>query len=82
MANFKNKMPLTIEAQQFHPEKNWVDCVIPWDNKSQPRDMSWGYIDVMGGKIHVKANDWIYLDGNNYCVLSNEIFNLIYEPAE
>jgi hypothetical protein len=81
MQAFKKKGPDTIEATQFHPDNNWPDFVIPWDTKSRPRDMSWGYIEVMGGKIHIKAGDWIYLDGNNYRVLSNEIFNLIYEPA-
>lgn len=80
MQKFKKKGPESIEAVQFDPHSEWPECVKSWGAGPQPRDMSWGYIEVMGGDIHIRGGDWIFKDDNgNYTALSNDVFNKIYE---
>ncbi len=79
---FKKK-PIVIEAIQFNPQdKPWPECVISWERgKVEPRDMSWGYIDTLEGKMHVQAGDWIIkgIKGEFYPCKS-DIFEMTYEP--
>lgn len=82
MQKFKKKGPEIIEAIQFDPHSKWPECVNAWTDYV-PRDMSWGYIEVMGGKIHIRAHDWIFKDeSGNYTAMHSEVFDKIYEPAE
>lgn len=78
---FKKK-PIIIEAVQFIPHnKPWPKCVISWgDKKYRPRDMSWGYIDTLEGKMHVLAGDWIIkgVKGEFY-PCKPDIFEMTYE---
>ena len=59
MPKFRKK-PVVIEAVQFDPHRLlWPEGVIPWQRGyATPRDMSWGFIQTLEGKMHVLANDW------------------------
>jgi hypothetical protein len=82
MTKFKKKGPEAIEAVQFDPHADWPECVEQWDKGKQPRDMSWGYINITGGKIHILAGDWIFKDeSDNWIAMHNDLFQKIYEPA-
>jgi hypothetical protein len=79
------KLPVVIEATQFDCQSTrWPKGVKPWPDEkgAQPRDMSWGYIDTLEGRMHVYHNDWIItgVNGENYPV-KDEIFRMTYEPA-
>lgn len=84
MKKFSKKGPDTIEATQFDPHEQWHEAVRSWGEGPVPRDMSWGYIDRPGeGKIHICAGDWIFKDEHGmWDAMRNDIFKLIYEPAE
>lgn len=80
------KRPVVIEAVQFDctlPKEGWPKCIHPWPDKNglQPRDMSWGYIDTLEGRMHVQHGDWIILGvkGEQY-PCKPDIFELSYEP--
>lgn len=82
------KKPIIIEATQFdpvnHPDDRWPEGVIPWSRAGyQPRDMSWGYIDTLEGKMHVMSGDWIItgITGEKY-PCKDEIFKKTYERVE
>lgn len=82
MAKYRKK-PIVIEAEQFDPQSNpWPDGVIPWGDV-QSRDMSWGYIDTLEGKMHVIAGDWIItgVKGEKY-PCKPDIFEATYEVVE
>lgn len=83
MAKYRKK-PVVIEATQFDPQSHpWPDGVIPWpEDGLQPRDMSWGYIDTLEGKMHVIAGDWIItgVKGEKY-PCKPDIFEATYEPV-
>lgn len=83
MTKFKKKGQSEIEATQFDPRDNWVECVKRWEIGKAPRDMSWGYIDRPGeGKIHVLAGDWIFKDEHGMWTAMHEYhFQNIYEPT-
>lgn len=80
MPKFRKK-PVVIEAVQFDPNGTWPDCVKPWGSV-HPRDMSWGYIETLEGKMHVMAGDWIIkgVKGEFY-PCKPDIFEQTYEPA-
>ena len=70
MAKFRKK-PIVIEAEQFFPAKrHWPKCIHPWPDKKglQPRDLSYGYIETLEGRMHVMAGDWIItgVNGEKY----------------
>lgn len=78
------KKPVVIEAEQFDPHKHpWPEGVTPWTGGAQPRDMSWGYIETLEGKMHVMAGDWIItgVKGERY-PCKPDIFEATYEAAE
>lgn len=78
------KKPVVIEAMQFNPKTNWPSCVIPWSSQeSRPRDMSFGFIDTLEGKMHVQADDWIIkgIKGEFY-PCKPDIFEATYELVE
>jgi hypothetical protein len=80
------KKPVVIEAEQFDPEqKPWPSCVNPWPDGYgvTPRDMSWGYIETLEGRMHVLAGDWIItgVKGEQY-PCKPDIFRLTYEAVE
>ena len=81
MAKYRKK-PIVIEAVQFDPQGDWPACVIPWGNV-RPKDMSWGYIDTLEGKMHVLADDWIIkgIKGEFY-PCKPDIFAATYELVE
>jgi hypothetical protein len=80
------KKPIVIEAVQFDPTvEPWPACIKPWpdDQGFQPRDMTWGYIETLEGRMHVLAGDWIItgVKGEHY-PCKPDIFALTYEVAE
>lgn len=79
------KRPIVIEAIQFDPHKQpWPDGVVPWPKDGMiPRDMSWGYIDTLEGKMHVIAGDWIItgVKGEKYNC-KPDIFEATYEEVK
>jgi hypothetical protein len=83
MSKFRKK-PIVIDAVQFDPQMNgWPDGVIPWrEPNATPRDMSWGYIDTLEGKMHVQAGDWIItgVNGEKY-PCKPDIFEKTYEAV-
>jgi hypothetical protein len=84
MAKYR-KRPVIIEAVQFDPHKPWPDGVLPWPDEhgAQPRDMSWGYINTLEGKMHVMAGDWIITGvANEVYNCKDQIFRATYEPVE
>ena len=87
MAKYRKK-PIVIEAVQFEAQnryKAWPLCVKAWPDKDglQPRDMSWGYIDTLEGRMHVMNGDWIItgVAGENY-PCKPAIFEQTYELVE
>lgn len=77
------KKPVVIEAEQFNPNiKPWPACIIPWE-AIHPRDLSWGYINTLEGKMHVQAGDWIItgVKGEFY-PCKPDIFEMTYESAD
>lgn len=80
MKSYKTPNP-TVEAVKFDPHGQWPEFVKPWTSYV-PRDMTFGYIEIPGGKLHVKANDWIVKtpDGR-YFLYTEEVFKNLYEPA-
>lgn len=87
MAQYRNR-PIVIEAVQFLPSRVGVSdtagvSLWPDERGTQPRDMSWGYIDTLEGRMHVWYGDWIItgIEGERYpCKPS--IFEATYEPAD
>ena len=79
------KKPIVIDAQQFHPnEALWPEGIIAWNETDiRPRDMSWGYIETLEGKMHVQADDWIItgIHGEKY-PCKPDIFLATYEAVE
>ena len=79
------KKPIVIEAVQFDPHQHpWPDGVIAWPKDGPlPRDMSWGYIDTLEGKMHVIAGDWIItgVKGEIY-PCKDDIFRASYDPVD
>jgi hypothetical protein len=83
MAKFRKK-PIVIEAEQFDPQRHpWPKGVIPWGpNDPRPRDMSWGYVQTLEGKMHVIMGDWIItgIKGEKYPCKA-DIFEATYEAV-
>jgi hypothetical protein len=84
MAKYRKK-PVVIEAEQFQPDKfPWPAGVVPWTvDEPRPRDMSWGYINTLEGKMSVIAGDWIItgVKGEIY-PCKPDIFAATYEPVD
>ena len=78
------KKPIVIEAEQFNPNAPlWPKGIIPWSQMDiRPRDMSWGYMQTLEGKMHVQAGDWIItgIKGERY-PCKPDIFLATYEPV-
>lgn len=75
----------TFDAEQFDPQKQPLSAgVIQWRNdEAQPRDMSFGYINSPGGRIHVKAGDWVSVGpSGEIAAISDKLLHAIYEPVE
>lgn len=82
------KKPVVISAEQFDsktrlyalPEgmKLWPD-----ERGDSPRDMSWGYIDTLEGRMHVQHGDWIItgVKGEKY-PCKPDIFAATYEAVD
>lgn len=75
---------LVIEAVQFDPYQHpWPEGVVDWTTAGvQPRDMSFGYIETLEGRMHVMAGDWIITgeqDLRSLC--KDDIFKATYEPV-
>jgi len=70
-----------VHAVQFDPHKHpWPDGIVSWHSMPyQPRDMSWGYIQIGDGKKHVMSGDWIVVDeaGNKH-VCPDSVFTSTY----
>ena len=79
------KKPVVIEAVQFKPtidnQSEWPSCIIPWTKeKLRPRNMSWGYIKTLEGKMHVMTDDWIIKDvQGEFYPCKPDIFKMTYE---
>lgn len=60
--------PVEEKWVQFDPHKQpWPDGIVSWDSVGyKPRDMSWGYIDTLSGRVHVMAGDWIVTDAGGH----------------
>jgi hypothetical protein len=73
------RKPIIFEAEQFCPQTNWVKSVIAWDT-IKPRDMSFGYIQTLEGKMHVQAGDWIItgVKGEQWAC-APDVFEMTYE---
>ena len=87
MAKYREK-PVVIYAQQFKPHEDhilWPSGVIPWSDTDfhRPRDMSWGYVRTLEGRMHVQADDWIItgIHGEKY-PCKPDIFLATYEAVE
>ena len=79
------KKPAVIEATQFNPNEDpWPDGVISWKEAGiRPRDMSWGYIQTLEGKMHVQADDWIITEAHGEKYLCKpDIFLATYETVD
>jgi hypothetical protein len=79
------KKPVVIEAVQFNPHSQpWPEGVKPWsDEDLQPRDMSWGYIETLEGRMHVTAGDWIITGvKNEKYPCKSDIFEATYEEVK
>lgn len=79
------KKPVVIQAVQFTPQEDGKfsipEGVVLWGkDDARPRDMSWGYIETLEGKMHVNALDWIVtgVNGERYPV-KPDIFDKTYE---
>jgi hypothetical protein len=84
MSKYRKK-PIVIEAVQFDPHKHpWPEGVISWDDMPyRPRDMSWGFIETLEGKMHVIAGDWIIRGvANELYPCKDAIFIASYELVE
>lgn len=73
-----------VDAVQFDPHvQPWPAGVIPWSQAGyQPRDMSWGYVQLADGRKHVQYGDWIITDetgGKHVC--PDGVFRSEYEPV-
>jgi len=80
------KKPVIVDAVQFDPDQRpWPEGVTPWPDSegSRPRDMSYGYIHTLEGRMHVRAGDWIItgVAGEKY-PCKPDIFALTYEPVD
>lgn len=80
------KKPVVVEAVQFDPDTYpWPDGMQPWPDEhgNTPKDMSWGYIDTLEGRMHVRADDWIItgVKGERY-PCKPDIFTATYEAVE
>ena len=80
-----SKESVVIDAVQFDPHSSpWPDGIISWEKEVfQPRDMSWGYIQTLEGRMHVIAGDWIItgVAGERY-PCKDVIFCQTYERVE
>lgn len=82
MPKFRKK-PVVIEAEQFIPGHGPPAGMKLWsDEGMQPRDMSFGYIETLEGRMHVMALDWIItgVKGEKY-PCKPDIFAATYEPV-
>ncbi len=82
------KRPVVVEAVQFLPRKDgkfsMPEGVVLWGkNDPRPKDMSWGYIETLEGRMHVCGGDWIVtgVKGERYPV-KPDIFEQTYRLAE
>lgn len=79
------KRPVIVEAEKFDPHRKlWPEGVIPWsDDEPRPRDMSWGCIETLEGRMHVMAGDWIItgVKGEKY-PCKPDIFKATYEAVD
>lgn len=77
------KKPIVITAQRFNPQADvWPAQVKPWPgpNGEQPRDMSWGYIETLEGRMSVQAGDWIIVGVVGEAgVTTDDVFRATYE---
>jgi hypothetical protein len=84
MAKYRKK-PVIIEAIQFDPHQHpWPEGIKSWDGEPvRPRDMSWGYIQTLEGRMHIIAGDWIItgVAGEKY-PCKDSIFKATYELVE
>lgn len=75
-----------IEAVQFQSQiKPWPALVEPWPDEKglQPRDMSWGYVDLAMGRYHIQEGDWIVTWPNSdVTIMKPDVFASLYEVAE
>jgi len=80
MKKFKRRTEY-VEAAQFFPDKPLPEGMTLWTN-TIPRDMSWGYVDAVNGRVHILAGDWIIkkVDGT-YIVRKPGQFEQLFEPA-
>jgi hypothetical protein len=82
------KKPVVVDAVQFLPSKDRRFSIPAgvklWDRNvdASPRDMSWGYIETLEGRMHVCAGDWIVtgVQGERYPV-KPDIFEQTYEAV-
>jgi len=79
------KKPVVIEAEQFIPDQPIPDGMKLWpdENGVQPRDMSFGFIETLEGRMHVQAGDWIItgVKGEKY-PCKPDIFKATYEAVD
>ena len=84
MAKYR-KRPVVVEAVQFNSQSlSWPDDVVPWSTGDmQPRDMSWGFINTLEGRMHVQHGDWIItgIKGERY-PCKPDIFEATYELVQ
>ena len=80
------KRPVVIEAEQFLADTTPMqvpDGMTLWrDTHVVPRDMSWGFIETLEGRMHVQHGDWIItgVKGEKY-PCKPDIFEATYEAV-
>lgn len=70
-----------VEAVQFDPHNHpWPSGLIPHDPTCKPKDMTWGYMDTVTGRVHVMATDYIVDVVGNKRVYHREYFEKSFKP--
>ncbi len=84
MKKYRLKDPVILEAVQFDPTDDiWPDCIHPHRKEGiTPRDMSWGYVEVVKGPpVHILAGDWIVKGIAGLFVCKPAMFEETYEAV-
>lgn len=79
-------LPIEVTAEKFDSQKDpWLAGVNAWHDEpgTNPRDMSFGYIDTFEGRFHVHQGDWIVTQPNGLKILRKpDVFESTYKPVD